>query len=169
MRASSCVSPGRVSRCLRFSRLRKSSLFRCCAARWCSDARDAGSGFAVAEPRSLIRRRHEPGAPDAAAAGRLFVVVQQHHKRGQVLVLGSQTVGHPRSQAGPPGKDAAGVHLADAADVVQPVRPARTDHGDSSTIRRRADTSWRPASRSRRIASTSAGWPAADSPKRPSA
>src|SRR5207245_3642450 len=83
---------------------------------------------AAAERRSLVRRRHEAGAP-VACATRWFAGITHHHKTGQVLILAAQPVEHPRPHAGPAGEDAAGVHLADRTDVIQTIRPTGANYG----------------------------------------
>ena len=52
--------------------------------------------------------------------GGSFRIVEQHDEAGQVLALAPQAVQRPGAEAGPAAENAAGVHLADAADVVQP-------------------------------------------------
>ena len=85
---------------------------------------------------ALIRRRQEAASPQPVIQ-RLVVRVaraprDQHHERGQVLVLASQPVRDPRPDARPPGKlspgleerdrrvvvDRLGVHRADEAKLV---------------------------------------------------
>src|SRR5437899_8186447 len=44
----------------------------------------------------------------------------------------SKPVGRPRAEGGPARENVAGVHLADRADVVQPVCPAGADDGHRS-------------------------------------
>ena len=84
---------------------------------------------AAAEAGPLVDGRHEAGAPVARAAGdgRPHDVLE-HHVGRHVLILGADAVADPAPQRGAAGEDRAGVHLADAADVVQAVRPARADH-----------------------------------------
>jgi len=84
----------------------------------------------LAEAGALVGGGHEPGPPDAGPTGRLTVVVQQHDEARQVVAGRAESVGDPGAEAGPAGEDAAGVHLADAADVVQPVGPARADDAE---------------------------------------
>ena len=86
--------------------------------------------FPRAKARALKRGRHEARAPHALSAGRLLVVIQQHDEAGQVAVFASQAVGDPRAQARPAGENAARVHLAHAAHVVESVGPAGTDHAE---------------------------------------
>ena len=86
--------------------------------------------FAVAKLGALVSRRHEAGAPLPTAAGRLLRIIGQHDVAGQVVALGAQAVEHPGAEAGPAHQNAAGVHLADAADVGQPIGPATADHGN---------------------------------------
>ena len=114
-------------------------------------------------PRPLVDGRHEPGAPVPRAAGHLGSRIVLHHdERGQVRVLGAQAVAHPAPQRGAAGEGRAGVHLADAADVVQPVGPARADHreviGAGGDVRQPVGD---PDARSGRAASTSAATPSA--------
>ena len=92
-------------------------------------ARSRDRRAVVAELRALVGRGQKSGAPVLRAADD-FAVVGQDHERGQVLVRGAQPVGDPRAQRRPAGEDRTRVHLADRADVVQPVRPAGADDGD---------------------------------------
>ena len=87
-----------------------------------------GSSAAV-KRRSLIDCRHEARSPVPRAAGhRGPGRILHDHETGQVRVLGSEAVGHPASQRGSTRQGRAGVHLADAPDMIQPVGPARSDH-----------------------------------------
>ena len=55
--------------------------------------------FAAPQGSTLVNRRHKPGAPVAIPAGHLLgVFVGKDHERGQVGVLGSQTIADPTSQ-----------------------------------------------------------------------
>ena len=112
---------------------------------------------AVAELRALIRGGHESGAPHAAAAGRFLVVIQQHDERGQILVLGPQAVSRPR----PPGwagrRGCCRCSFGKRCRRDSARRPSTNGSRQCRRyIRRRADTSRKPESRSRRTASTSA-------------
>src|SRR5262245_1029214 len=81
----------------------------------------------VAKLRSLVGRRHETSAPIARAADR-FAGIAHDDEAGQVLVLAAESVADPGAEAGPARRHRAGIHLADRADMVQTVRPARPDH-----------------------------------------
>ena len=79
---------------------------------------------------SLESRRNEPRRPIAFSTRWLFGIVQQHHVPRQVAAFRTETIDRPGPQAGSTAQDAAGVHLANAADVVQTVGGAIADHGD---------------------------------------
>ena len=64
------------------------------------------------------------------AARRLVWIVEQHDVAGQFLVFGSQAVESPRTKRRATGQHAAGVHLANAADVVQAIGRAAADDRD---------------------------------------
>ena len=82
------------------------------------------------EPRALIGRRHEARAPVPRATRHHGAGIVEHdHKARQICVLGPQAVAHPTSQRRPARQRRAGIHLADAAHMIQPVGPARADHG----------------------------------------
>ena len=84
---------------------------------------------AAPQPGPLVDGRHEAGPPVPGTAGDLGLLdVLDDDVAGQVLVLGAEAVGHPAPQRRPAAADRAGVHLADAVDVVQPVGDARPDH-----------------------------------------
>ena len=83
--------------------------------------------------RSLIAGGHESGGPVSRAVDDLAGVVLHHHERGQVLVLRPQAVADPGPQRRPAADGAAGVHLADAAGMVQAVGPAGAD--DAQVVR----------------------------------
>ncbi len=83
----------------------------------------------LAQPRSLILGRHEPRAPVAIAAGRILGIVCQHNKRRQVVCLGTQAIHTPRPQRGLAAQNAAGVHLAHAAHVIEAVGITAPYHG----------------------------------------
>ncbi len=86
--------------------------------------------FAVAKLRALVSGRHEAGAPVAIAARRIVAVVGQHDVAGQVVALAAQAVQAPGAQRRAAAQDAAGVHLAHAAHVVQAVGMATANDGD---------------------------------------
>ena len=89
------------------------------------------------KPNALINCRHEPRAPIARPADDLAAVVAEHREGRQVLVLGAQPVADPRPQGGPPAENRAGVHLADAVGMIQPIAPAGADDGNViHTLRR---------------------------------
>ena len=131
MRASSSVCCGRDRACSRLSWLSRSSRPRCCSAEiWAGGCRcGIGSGPGV-DARALIDGRHEAGAPVAWPIVDRGGIVLHHHEGGQVLVLGAQAIGDPAAQRRPAAQDRAGVHLADAVGMVQPVGPAGANDGD---------------------------------------
>ena len=73
---------------------------------------------------------HKPRTPIARPVDWRRIRIGQDDKRRQVLVLGPESIGHPRPQTRTPGDRRAGVHLAHAARMVDPVGPARPDHRD---------------------------------------
>ena len=83
----------------------------------------------VAEGRALVCRGHVAGAPVLGAAGD-FAAVGEHDEPGQVAVLAAEAVHGPRPEARPPREHRPRVHLADAADVVEPIRPAGAEQGE---------------------------------------
>ena len=87
------------------------------------------------DPHALVGCRHKPAAPVARPVDRLPAAVAHRHKCGQVFVGGAKAVVHPRAKRRPPGGVEAGVHLADAAGMVDAVGGARADHGDVIELR----------------------------------
>ena len=118
---------------------------------------------------ALVDGRHERGPPVARAVDGAGAVVQDDEGR-QVLVLGAEAVSDPAAQRRPAGDRRAGVHLADAAGVVDAVAPAGSEDGDVvGTTRRCAAASRKPTGRSCRAASTSACRPSSGEPTSPMA
>ena len=72
----------------------------------------------------MIRGGHEARAPVAHAIHHLRFGVLDDDKGGQVAVLGAESVVHPRAEGWATAEDAARVHLADAARVIDAVRDA---------------------------------------------
>src|SRR5437868_939051 len=85
---------------------------------------------AFAELRSLKRGGHEAGAPVAAPAGRLVQMIEHHDIARQIGVFAAEAVSRPGAEAGPAAEDAAGVHLADAADVIEAIGPATAEDAE---------------------------------------
>ncbi len=80
-----------------------------------------------AEFHALIPGGHEPRAPIAHAVDDGALAVLDDDKGGQVLVQGAEAVGNPRPERRPAAGDGAGIHLADAAGVVDAIGPAGLD------------------------------------------
>src|SRR6202011_4986347 len=77
-----------------------------------------------------LERGRQPGVTPVARTPHRLAGVGHDYEGGEILVLGPEAVSHPGAEARPTGQDAPGVHLADAADVVDSVGPARADQGD---------------------------------------
>src|SRR5262249_27271473 len=84
----------------------------------------------VAELGALVDGGHEAGAPVAVAAGRLVGIVEQDDIAGQLLIFGAEAVEGPGTERRPTGEYAAGIHLANAADVVQAIGGAAAEDGE---------------------------------------
>ena len=112
IRASSCSSRPRCSRCSRFICCSRSSCARCAGGgRWrLLTSRMIGLRIdrLVVDVRALVDAGQEAVAPQLRADDRLAGA--EHDEAGQVLVLGAQAVGQPRAQAGPDRLHVAGVH-----------------------------------------------------------
>ncbi len=78
----------------------------------------------------MKRRGHEARAPIARAVHHLIVIVLHDDKCWQIFIFAAQTIGDPRPQRRPAAKNAAGVHLADAARVIDSFGPAGANHRD---------------------------------------
>ena len=129
MRAASSELPGWFCRSSSFSRASASSralfLRSHSGRRFQIDNRIAGG----AELRSLVRRRHVPGAPVVRPAQRSAAVIGQHHERRQAGRFRSQTVGHPRTHAGEPDVDLARLHFVGRLHVIVRASVDRSDDG----------------------------------------
>ncbi len=82
----------------------------------------------VGDKSSLERGRQEAGAVLAGAFDQ--GPWTDGDEPGQVLVLGTQAVGHPGAQAGPGSHPLAGVHLQTAARMVHVVRHHRANDAE---------------------------------------
>ena len=97
-------------------------------------AADRGRRLEVQHRLGPARKRvpwyagHEAGFPIRARPA-AAIAIGQDDERWQVLILGAESVRRPATQARPAGQNRAGVHLADRADVIQPVGPARANDG----------------------------------------
>src|SRR6185437_4589337 len=84
--------------------------------------------LAIAEARALVGGRHEAGGPVARPARRIFGVIEQHDVARQVFAGAAESIQRPRTETGPTAQNAAGVHLADAADVIETIGPTTANH-----------------------------------------
>ena len=131
MRASSSDCSRRVSRCRAVQVVQQSQLRPLARFVHALGRRQIPDRLLVREDRrALIGRGHESRSPIARSVDDFARIVFQHHERGQVLVLGAQSVGDPRPQRRTAAQDGPGIHLADAVGVIQAVGPAGTNHGD---------------------------------------
>ena len=89
------------------------------------------------ELRPLIDRRHETRSPVPRAAGDCGTRgVLHHHETRQVGILAPEPIGHPASERRTTRERRARVHLADTANMIEPVGPARLDHRQVVCARR---------------------------------
>src|SRR6476620_3902640 len=77
--------------------------------------------LAALQGRALIHSRHESSAPILRTVHDMPWIVFHDDERRQAVVLGSQPVVDPRAERRPAGEDRAGVHLTDAARMIQTV------------------------------------------------
>src|SRR5436190_756939 len=74
---------------------------------------------------SLVFPSSSERSPPPGPAGDLAAALAEHDEPGEVAVLGAEPEDRPRPEARPAGEHRPGVHLADAADVVEAVGLAR--------------------------------------------
>ena len=74
--------------------------------------------FATAEGSSLIQRRKESGGPIPLTIDREASGIGQHHIRGQILILRTQTIQHPGTHRGQPCQKPPRMHDAQRRFVV---------------------------------------------------
>ena len=83
-----------------------------------------------AELDALIHAGHEAAAPIAHAVHDGAFAVFDDDKTGQIVVFAAESVVYPRAERWTATEDAAGVHLADAAGVIDAVGDAGIDHAE---------------------------------------
>ena len=83
-----------------------------------------------AELHALVQGRHPAARPVADAIDRQPARIGQDDIRGQVLVLGAERVGDPRTDRRPTGDDHAGVHHPARLLVIAMLREHRANDGD---------------------------------------